>query len=79
MRFHLRTLLILLAVGPPLLAWVWSIYPRQVVPPPVVYWSPAVIISRSMCDWNYEHPDLSGNGPLLMVPVESPPPPEESN
>ncbi|HEY2415739.1 MAG TPA: hypothetical protein VGI40_26100 [Pirellulaceae bacterium] len=30
MRFRLRTLLIVLAVGPPALAWAWVNYPRPV-------------------------------------------------
>ena len=37
MRFHLRTLLILLAVGPPLLAWLW---PRPLGPIPIATMRP---------------------------------------
>jgi hypothetical protein len=51
MRFRLRALLIVLALGPPILAGAWVVFQRHVAEPPVVYWEPAVIISGPVCDW----------------------------
>ena len=48
-RFRLRTLMIILALGPPVLAAAWIAYQRHVAEPPAVYWSPEVIISESVC------------------------------
>jgi hypothetical protein len=39
MRFRLRTLLILLAVGPPLLAGAWWLTPTTIADPGRVNWS----------------------------------------
>jgi len=49
MRFRLRTLMIVLALGPPLLAAAWIAYQRHFAEPPVDYWSSAIIVSESVC------------------------------
>lgn len=65
MRYRLGTLLIVLAIGPPILAWVINEYQQYAAKPDVIMWPPSVIINGSVCDWP---PGDMDDGVMTMTP-----------
>jgi hypothetical protein len=65
MRYRLRTLLIVLAIGPPALAWAFVTFQRYAAKQEVIIWPGGVIINGSVCEWP---PGDMDDGVMTMTP-----------
>jgi hypothetical protein len=65
MRYRLRTLLIVLAIGPPVLAWASITLQQYVAKPEFIIWPGGVIINGSVCEWP---PGDMDDGVMTMTP-----------